>query len=348
MKLGMLSTCGSAGSIRPAHFLLPAIGLSLLLAGCNSTVTSTADKPTVETITSVASEDGFQLELVCPVELSLSGQAKLKVTVTRGSQYDVKAPSNKVLAEKFLVRDSRTELPRIDGDNVIVTHVYTIEPKQAGTVTVDPLPFEFTNTRDAGATPRVVSTKPLDIEVTTLVGPDDRRSLSDLEDADAPLELPPDPMQYVVWAVAGFGILAAVLLAVLLKSRKSKPVERQLTPTEIAHRDLAELRSSGIAERDSKEFYVQLTGIVRRYVEGTTKVRAPEQTTDEFLREIEQRQLFSSDDQSKFREFLESADLVKYAAHTPTTDDIANSLTRAEAFVSGPAPSVEADGGETA
>ena len=41
-----------------------------------------------------------------------------------------------------------------------------------------------------------------------------------------------------------------------------------------------------------KEFYLRLTGIVRQYVEDTTGIRAPEQTTEEFLRDMRRVRYF--------------------------------------------------------
>lgn len=115
--------------------------------------------------------------------------------------------------------------------------------------------------------------------------------------------------------------------------------------------ELAWLAHDRLAQRDVKRFYVELTGIVRRYIEQTTGVRAPEQTTEEFLREIgRSKRVISQGEESPregvsrdwlvaptlvsaLKDFLESADLVKFAAHQPQEKDIAGSFERAERFV---------------
>ncbi len=66
-----------------------------------------------------------------------------------------------------------------------------------------------------------------------------------------------------------------------------------------------------------KEFYLRLTGIVRQYVEDTTGIRAPEQTTEEFLRDMRSRAVFPPERSARLAEFLEAADLVKYAGQQP-------------------------------
>jgi hypothetical protein len=88
-----------------------------------------------------------------------------------------------------------------------------------------------------------------------------------------------------------------------------------------------------LAETDIKVFYVELTGVVRRYIERSTGVHAPEQTTEEFLREIVQNAVFSSAEQQRLRDFLKSADLVKFAAFQPVASDIEASFNRAKEFI---------------
>ena len=93
------------------------------------------------------------------------------------------------------------------------------------------------------------------------------------------------------------------------------------------------LIDSKLTATNVKQFYVELTGIVRRYIERTTNVRAPEQTTDEFLRGTADHPSFPADERTKLQHFLEAADLVKFAGHQPATEDIDASLQRARTFV---------------
>jgi hypothetical protein len=82
-----------------------------------------------------------------------------------------------------------------------------------------------------------------------------------------------------------------------------------------------------------KEFYLRLTGIVRQYIEDTTGLRAPEQTTEEFLRDIRSRDAFPPERSVRLAEFLESADMVKYAGQQPHVDQINEAIARAHEFV---------------
>ena len=82
-----------------------------------------------------------------------------------------------------------------------------------------------------------------------------------------------------------------------------------------------------------KEFYLRLTGIVRQYVEDTTGIRAPEQTTEEFLRDMRSRAAFPPERSVRLAEFLEAADLIKYAGQQPEEGQIDQAIARAHEFV---------------
>src|SRR5262249_46330208 len=121
------------------------------------------------------------------------------------------------------------------------------------------------------------------------------------------------------------------------------------TPEEIASAALAALLAENLPSRGLfKEFYVRLTGIVRQYIEDTTGLRAPEQTTEEFLRDMRSREAFAPDRSLRLAEFLEAADMVKYAGQEPGQDQIEEAVLRAREFVdmrTAPAAGESASGG---
>jgi len=81
------------------------------------------------------------------------------------------------------------------------------------------------------------------------------------------------------------------------------------------------------------DFYVELTGIVRRYIERTTGIRAPEQTTEEFFAAIRSDRRFDPERARQLKDFLAACDLVKYAAAQPRTEDMEEAFSLAAAFV---------------
>jgi hypothetical protein len=177
------------------------------------------------------------------------------------------------------------------------------------------------------------------VNVTSELG-DGVPSLASLEPMLPPQQVPQSvPTRWLV--ASGLAALVLVLVVAALRRRKRRPIElRRRTAEEIAQAALALLLAEDLPGRGLfKEFYVRLTGIVRQYVEDTTGIRAPEQTTEEFLRDMRSRAAFPPERSVRLAEFLEAADLVKYAGQQPGEGQLEHAVARAHEFVNlKPAP----------
>jgi hypothetical protein len=159
-----------------------------------------------------------------------------------------------------------------------------------------------------------------------------------------------EPIPESAWhafAVIAALVLVAWLLLWLLYKRKRNESPEDISPLsaqELALRRLAALLESQKHESDIKGFFVELSDIVRWYVERLTSIRAPELTTEEFLHKITEptRWHTSKNEQEPTRftgsldtlvPFLEAADIVKFAKHVPTNDEIMFAFRRAEDFI---------------
>lgn len=138
--------------------------------------------------------------------------------------------------------------------------------------------------------------------------------------------IPPTARTVTLWIfaiIAALAALVAILFGLMRLSRRVR--EYRMTPVERAIAELHRLLSRNLPERGLfKDFYVELTMVVRRYIERTHNIRAPEQTTQEFLLAAAKHPTFSLEVLAQLRNFLESADLVKFAnqeANTAMTDD---------------------------
>ncbi len=221
----------------------------------------------------------------------------------------------------FLIRDySERPAEAATGNNVRRFH-YQLEPAHAGKHLIRSVSIEFVDRRansEAKAEPVLIETEPLEVNVTSELG-EEAPSLANLEPMVPPQSVP--RVSATIWVIAAVaaGLLAIVAVVVVMRRRRRRPVEvRRQTPEEIARKALAVLLAENLPARGLiKEFYLRLTGIVRQYVEDTTGIRAPEQTTEEFLRDMRSRQAFPPERGSRLAEFLEAADLIKYAGQQP-------------------------------
>lgn len=144
------------------------------------------------------------------------------------------------------------------------------------------------------------------------------------------------------WRLAGLVALillvvvligAALFVAVRLLVRRAK--ERRMSPIERAWVELDRLLKRQLpAHGRYKDFYVELTMVVRRYVQRKYGIRAPNLTTEEFFHELRaaklSTQLPSMEDLGRF---LESADMVKFAGVEATPEMAADATESARGYL---------------
>jgi hypothetical protein len=142
----------------------------------------------------------------------------------------------------------------------------------------------------------------------------------------------------VNWWIIGGAALGALVLGgaavrMFLRARRAE-VQRPRPPWEIAIEELARLRSAKLVEAGRvEEFYVGLSGLVRRYVERRFLIMAPEMTTDEFLREAKKHASLTAPHKELLAGFLAASDLVKFARYVPDAGEAQNAMEAAERFV---------------
>lgn len=270
---------------------------------------------------------------VKPSPARLSDEPVLTLTIDYEPGVVVRKPAFGESLGEFLIRDFHEPLPRVVNQRERLEQAYTLEPTVAGKIVIAPLSVSFTDNRPNGdGKEHTLESEPITVEIVTAVGAD-APSLTHLRPAAAAVELPRE-LRPIHWWTIGILVLAAIAALVgWWRRRRRLPSPPPPTPRELASRELDALLAQHLAERDVKQFYVELTGVVRRYIERTTGVHAPEQTTEEFLNEISRRGTFANEEGRRLRSFLESADLVKFAAHQPREGDIGQSVDRARAFV---------------
>lgn len=144
---------------------------------------------------------------------------------------------------------------------------------------------------------------------------------------------------YLFWSILAALLVMAAIAAYFIHRSLTKPRTILHMPPprpahEVALEALAALRANGWIEALNYEpFYVHLSAIVRHYMENRFKLRAPELTTEEFIRVASTSSKLSDAHKALVSAFLEQADLVKFARHTPARQDMENALESATRLV---------------
>lgn len=109
---------------------------------------------------------------------------------------------------------------------------------------------------------------------------------------------------------------------------------RMLSAYQLARAELDELLAGPhpSAERMGA-FYVKLSGVVRGYLESRFTLRSPELTTERFLDLMSDSPDLTTSHQALLRDFLRQSDLVKFAHHIPSPDDVKQALAAAGRFI---------------
>jgi hypothetical protein len=128
-------------------------------------------------------------------------------------------------------------------------------------------------------------------------------------------------------------ICIIVLVIILLKKNKNKPII--LTPWALAMQNLKMLNDRfSINEISSGKCMSKLTDIVREYLESRFTIKAQRQTTAEFLKSMEEANSnLDNKDRNFLKEFMTSADMVKFAKYDASKELIVNSIERASMLV---------------
>ena len=139
--------------------------------------------------------------------------------------------------------------------------------------------------------------------------------------------------------LAGVGV-AGYYLITYLQNRKreeqgNEVVTEPLRPAEeVALEKLDAIKEKKIWQQGQvKEYYTQLTDVVREYIARRFEVSSVEQTSDETLRDIRPLLSERKDLYDQLRKMLTLADLVKFAKWSTTPDENELSLRNAYTFV---------------
>lgn len=130
------------------------------------------------------------------------------------------------------------------------------------------------------------------------------------------------------WLLVVFGLLVLFGLyfyyfVFQLKAKKKKKKKKEIPPYDRALLQLNELdKSTLLLKSEYKDYYSELTNIVRQYIEEEVRIDALESTTEELIRKIEAQKKagyldLKEETIKNLKNVLQTADLVKFAKSKP-------------------------------
>ncbi|MCB0476782.1 MAG: hypothetical protein KDC84_01385 [Crocinitomicaceae bacterium] len=139
-----------------------------------------------------------------------------------------------------------------------------------------------------------------------------------------------------IWITITCVLLLAAFFGWFFYFRKGKEVievKAKLPAHQIALQRLSSLKKKDLIKKGlEKEYYSEITDIIRVYLEDRYSIHALELTSNEIINRLKFENI-SPDDKFILKEIFQTSDLVKFAKLKPSEMDNENTLFKAEEFV---------------
>lgn len=316
-----------------------------LLAACgdgggDAAAPEVDDRPAVEKVTDLGPVTATVR--VRPEAPALTEDITLELEVEAEPGIAIELPAFGEALGRFQIVDFAPRQERTAGGGTRATQTYRLQAPMSGKQRVPPLRVEYLDERPGqdGAVKELL-TEEIPLEVASTL-PEELAAQS-LRPARGRLE-PPKPKSWLqrFWFVpVGLLVLGFGIYFVRASRRRARTRARASAFATALHR-LAALEARGFPVGDEVDaWYVELSGIVRRYIEGRYGLRAPELTTEEFLQEAGRLPELGAERRALLESFLEGCDRVKFAGYRPDEAESLEAIAAARRFLLETRPAAE-------
>lgn len=246
---------------------------------------------------------------------------KYNVKVIHDRDIEVKMPGMAVNLGGFEIRDYEEYEPEKKGKKIITEVEYIISTFTTGKFIIPPLSVLYTLPEDSLT--KKMSTRKIDIIVESIKPSED----GDIKDIKPPVEMP-----YLWWQAWGkwtvFGCAFLLIIAgymIYRKKKMGKPIlfrspQPLRPPHETALEALDKLRDSELLTNGRiKEYYIELSEIIRHYFEGRYYIPALEMTSGEVLSEFVNIEM-KDEIYDLCKSLLIQSDMAKFAKMIPSAE----------------------------
>ncbi len=270
-----------------------------------------------------------------PAEIKVGQQAKLTLEASHDDRTALIWPAlSETISTKIeLVKHGKIDTSfSEDKKTISYKQELFVTSFDSGVFTVPQFPFMYFSGTDTV----IIYTDSLLLYSATL--PVD--TLQGFKDITNPLDVP-----FSIWEIAPYALIALMIIAaglglyLWIKRLKKKKPEEKPAPiiTEPAHiialRELQALKEKKLWQQGQiKNYYIELTDIIRRYLHGRFAIDATEMTTEEILSSLK---LTDCNHESiiAITRLLRQADLVKFAKAKPIENENEDAYKQAFIFI---------------
>jgi hypothetical protein len=263
---------------------------------------------------------------------------ELTLQVTAEPGVELLMPEFGQSLERFPIVDF-TPRERIDDTGrTIASQVYTLQTRFSGEAAIPPLLIEFVDRREGskpapeGEDAYELLTERIPFEIASVVPSDASAELNPPLETLEPLRETRDVVTAITVAIALAALVGWLAWYYVIVPRRGRARRISAYATALARLDALTSRPVPDGE-EAGALLVELSDIIRHYLEDRFELRAPELTTEEFLVVAAGSPDLSDEHRSFLRDFLEHADRVKFARFVPGREHVTESLIRARRFL---------------
>lgn len=263
---------------------------------------------------------------------NVADQIRLTLEATVPEDYRVELPPLGPKLDQFTVREEQSSPPVLAGNNKTrQSRTYVLEPFLPGEYRIPSLMIEYWKKDDPPTNKLEIATQEISLVVRSLL---DGES-ANIREITPPIDL---PKSYgAMWLALAVGLVLLGLIAFLFWRRRQRAgltAEPAIPPHKLALRALDQLLADDLVRKgEIKRFYQRITDILRHYIENRFGLAAPEQTTREFLVTLSANHTLLPNHKQLLHQFLRHCDLVKFAEHQPSPEDVTNTMESCRAFI---------------
>lgn len=283
-----------------------------------------------------------QVEIAAKIDtniITIGDQLTLTLDLKKSLNQNISFPMllDTITSEIEIVSETPIDTLSTINNIVILQKKYTLTSFDSGMYVLPQ--FNFTvNSEDTLVTNETILLQVLTLQIDTT-----QQKIADIKQPfEAPMTFMEFMDEYYMYILSGLIIIALLILALWYRKRFKNTSEiekpRIEKPKEPAHiialRNLESLKEQKLWQSNrTKEYYVQLTDIIRVYMFNRFDVYAMEMTSDEILTAVSQLPEVNEELKNKTRLFLTTADFVKFAKANPLPNEHDTSMKTVYSFV---------------
>ena len=271
-----------------------------------------------------------------PAAVRIGDPVTLTIEVTAEAGVELLMPVFGSSLERFTILEFVPREAIDDAGRTVSTQRYRLQAPASGEHTIPPITVEFVDRRaDQREAPEdedayELLTERIAFSVESVVP----------EGAGSDLKPPLGPLAALtlagtsrwLWPAAGIALVITGVLVLVGKRLYGRDVQKSAYAIALARLQMLDVRPRPDAEA-MDAFFVELSDLVRRYLEDRFTLHAPELTTEEFLDVAAGSPDLTRNHRSFLRTFLESADQVKFARFVPAAADVDTALSAVRGFL---------------